>query len=453
MPDRKERKGETMTVHSIDSILWKTKLDRISELSKNNQEIVFNNLGHLINMEILVETYHEADGRKAVGLDGMTKEKYGLGLRTRLSELIKKIRKGSYKPQTARIVEIEKEDGSKRPLAISCFEDKLVQAVVSKILTAIYEPIFMPVSFGFRNNHSCHDALRRLMKEANKCKNGAVVEIDIRKCFNRIPHKEMYEILSKKISDKRFLGLVSTIMRTRTLENGKEQDNRVGCPQGSIVSPVLANIYLHTVIDEWFEYLRKEYFRKYCGMVRYADDMVFVFESMEEAKKFYNVLPKRLNKFGLEMNEEKSQLLRSGELAAHEASVKKETLGVYNFLGFTCYWGKSRNGRWRLKYKSRRDRFTKTVKKIKEYLRKNLNTSNTGIILTKVNQMVLGWSNYHSISDNYRRVSNMKMIVRRLLYQWYNRKGGRKRMTWAHLQVILDRARFPKYTKIVSMFI
>jgi len=441
-----------MTKHSIDRYDWETKLNRISELSRDNKDIVFNNLGHMINLENLQDTYYQMDGSKAVGIDGITKVEYGIKLINNLEDLIKRIRRGSYKPKPARLVEIDKEDGGKRPLAISCFEDKLVQSILNKILTAIYEPLFLPCSFGFRQDRNCHDALRKLRNDVYRAKDGTVVEIDICKCFNKIPHTPLMEMLSRKISDRKFLRLIATILRTPTMVNGKTERNWAGCPQGSIASPTLANIYLHHVIDKWFAELKNIYFRGYSEMVRYADDMVFIFECPLEANNFYKVLPKRLNKYGLELNETKSQILRSGEEAARKAEAEGQRLGTYKFLGFVCYWGKSKSGRWRLKYKSRGDRFTKTLKAIKTYLTKHLNTSTTHMIIKRVIKSVKGWINYHAISDNERRVKSLLFKCRWLIYKWLNRKGGKKRKTWLQVYRRLNLIGFPITFKTISMF-
>ncbi len=182
-----------MTIHSYDGQSGQTKLDRISELSVSNKDMVFNNIGHLINLSLLNELYHQLDGTKAVGVDGVTKADYGKNLEENLNALLKRIRRGTYRPQPARIVEIPKEDGSSRPLAISCLEDKIAQSAVNIILTKIYEPLFLPCSYGFRPDRNCHDALRSLHKSTYQFWNGAVAEIDLRKCFNTIPHNQLLE--------------------------------------------------------------------------------------------------------------------------------------------------------------------------------------------------------------------------------------------------------------------
>jgi len=345
-----------MFTHSKGENQKTTKLDRIGKLAVSQKDVVFNNIGHVIDLNLLRECYQQLDGKKAVGIDGITNEVYGDKLEENLQALLVRIRKGSYKPQPSRIVEIPNEDGSTRPLAIACLEDKIIQAAVAAVLTLIYEPQFLPCSYGYRKGKNAHDALRALMSHSNQARNGATIEIDLRKYFNSIPHLVLMEILQEKISDKRFLKLIETLIRSPVMDKGKAVFNERGCPQGSIISSILANIYLHVCIDKWFYAVRESHMQSGASLVRFADDMVFVFWNQKDAERFYQVLPKRLEKYGLEMHQDKSSITLSGKKAAEEAHKRGERVPVYKFLGFTCYWGRRRNGSWRLKYKSRSDR-------------------------------------------------------------------------------------------------
>lgn len=442
-----------MSVHSNDGKLtWSTKLDRIGELSVANKHLVFNNLGHLINADMLMEQYQQLDRNKAAGIDKVTKESYGINLNENIQILILKIRRGTYKPQPSRITEIPKEDGSYRPLAIACFEDKLIQLAVSKILSTLYEPLFLPCSYGFRAEKSCHDALRALMRSTIANKNGAILEIDIRKYFNTIPHKEIMKILAKKISDRRFLRLIEVLITAPIIENGKTQTNTCGCPQGSIVSPVLANIYLHYVVDEWFEKIKLSHLYGRAELIRYADDMVFTFQWYGQANRFYKALAKRLAKYGLELHLDKSQLVPAGATAAVNAIRNKEKLKTFNFLGFTCYWGKGRNGKYRLKYSSRRDRFASKLKRMRKFLRENLNAKSAKEVLKHVIRVVRGWINYHAVSDNKHSVNQFLERCKYLLHRWLNRRGGKRYVSWKKLTVMLNAVGFPTRWKTVSMF-
>lgn len=390
-----------MAVHSNDGKTWLTKLERIGELSGSNPGMLFNNIGHLISTDMLKEQYRRLDRNKAVGIDKVTKEIYGVHLDENINQLIKGIRRGTYKPKPARITEIPKEDGSTRPLAISCLEDKLVQLAVSTILNKIYEPLFLSCSYGFRPGQGCHDALRALTASVFPNMNGAIVEIDIRKYFNTIPHGRLKKLLQNKISDRRFLRLIEVLITAPIRERTRDIENVCGCPQGSIISPILANIYLHHVIDEWFEEIKSSHICGRAELIRYADDMVFTFENQAEANRFYRVLPKRLAKFGLKMHMDKSQVLPAGHYHAQQARQEGNRIPVFKFLGFTCYWGKSRTGFWRLKYKSRSDRFAASLKRLQKFLRDNLNARCPGDILKTVFRVVRGWINYHNPYGNH----------------------------------------------------
>ncbi|HSW89816.1 MAG TPA: group II intron reverse transcriptase/maturase [Patescibacteria group bacterium] len=440
-----------MTVHSIDGKTQTTKLERIGKLAAEKKDIVFNNLGHIVDLYSLRKSFHRLDGNKAVGIDGVTKEAWGKNLESNLQDLLKQIRQGGYRPKPARLVEIPKEDESTRPLAISCFQDKIAQQTVADILTTIYEPLFLSASYGYRPEIDGHEALRALMKYSNEAKDGATVEIDLRKYFNSIPHEVLMKILNEKISDSRFLRLIERLIRTPVMENGKEEINRRGVPQGSIISPILSNIYLHYVIDDWFNKISQTHMKSRSKQIRFADDMVFIFHCKEDAERFYEVLPKRLAKYGLELHEGKSSVIRTGSKAAAEAHARGERLPSYKFLGFTCYWGQSRNGTWRLKYKSRSDRFKAKLNGLKKYLTENLNTE-TQAVVKRIIMVVQGWGNYHAISDNQKKVSSFIYQIKRILFKWRNRKGGRRKLNWSQFSNLLTRLAFPETFKTKSMF-
>jgi RNA-directed DNA polymerase len=441
-----------MTVQTADGQQKATKLECIGKRAKLQKDTVFNNIGHALDVDLLRECYHELDGKKAIGIDGVTKEAYGKKLEDNLQDLLARIRRHAYKPRSSRLVEIPKEDGSTRPLAISCFEDKIVQMAVSKLLTAIYDPLFLPCSYGYREGINGHEALRALMKYSNQFPRGATLEIDLRKYFNSIPHDKVLGLLAEKITDKRFLKLIEKLIRSPMMVNGKAEPTRLGCPQGSIISPILSNIYLHFVVDSWFSEISKSHLRGRTEMVRFADDMVFIFQRSEDAEKFYEVLPKRLEKYGLQLNKDKSSLLKTGSKEAAEAENRGERLQAYKFLGFICYWGKNRNNlRWRLKFKSRGDRFTAKLKGLRAYLKENL-SQNTEITLLRVKRVVAGWVNYHAISDNQRRVNSFIHESKEILFRWINRKGGRRKMNWATFSKLLEKVKYPQRFKTTSMF-
>lgn len=440
-----------MFAHTAGDKQKTTKLECIGKRAIYSKDTVFNNIGHVVDLDLLRECYQDLDGKKAIGIDGVTKEVYGKQLEDNLQDLLARIRRHAYKPQASRLVEIPKEDGSTRPLAISCFEDKIVQLAASRILTAIFEPQFLPCSYGYREGVNGHEALRALMKYSNQFSSGATLEIDLRKYFNSIPHDRLIGILETKISDEQFLRLIKKLIRAPVITNGRAELNLLGCPQGSIISPILSNIYLNFVVDHWFTEISKSHLKGKTEMVRFADDMVFVFQRSEDAEKFYKVLPKRLEKYGLTLHEDKSSLLKSGRKEAEAAEKRGERLPTYKFLGFLCYWGKSRKGWWRFKYKSRADRFTGKLKGLREYLRKSLN-QNTKATIGRVKRIVVGWVNYHAISDNQRRVGSFILLSKRALFRWINRKGGQRKMNWTTFEKLLEEMKYPHGFKTTSMF-
>jgi len=441
-----------MAVHSKYGEPGRTKLERVGLRAKADEGSVFNNVGHLIDIELLQEMHRRADGRKAVGVDGVTKQKFGENLKENLNDLIKRIRRGTYRPKPGRQVEIPKEDGTKRPMVISCFEDKLVQKAAAAILEQIYEPIFLPCSHGFRPNANAHEALRDLMRFTYANKDGAVVEIDLQKYFNTIPHGKLEEMLDTKIKDKRFMRLLKILIRAPTIVEGQVLDNTAGCPQGSIISPIFANIYLHYVNDVWFKEITRTHLVGRADMVRYADDIVYVFQHKSQAVRFCRVLPKRLERYGLKLHINKSQLIESGRVAAERAHRRGNRLPTYKFLGFICYWGKARSGFWRLKYKSRGDRMSAKLRSLRNYLWENRTTRDTRLTIRKVNRVVIGWINYHAISDNEKRVKAFDLRCKRIIFKWINRRGGKRRVNWEKFTRILKHENFPERWKTTSMF-
>jgi group II intron reverse transcriptase/maturase len=295
--------------------------------------------------------------------------------------------------------------------------------------------------------------MKRLSEETFKLKEGAIVEIDLRKCFNMIPHEYLKAFLEEKISDRRFLRLIDALIKTPLYTKEGVIPSELGCPQGSIISPVLANIYLHHVIDKWFEAINTSHLRGQGKAIRFADDAVFVFHSKTEAEKFAKVLPKRLAKYGLELNEAKSGILPAGSFFIQKmvhSGIKPPT---FKFLGFLCYWGLNKSGKfYRLKFKSRNDRLQNKVNGLKKFLKENRNAPNTKEVLDRVKRVVVGWMNYHSISDNIHQVWLFDYLVKRSLLRWFRRRSQRSRMTFIKLLGILEERRFPVCKIRVQMF-
>ena len=443
-----------MKQHSIATKL-NTKLDRIEQRSQKFPSATFNNLGHALDLELLRTCFNSLDARKAVGVDGITKAQYGRKLESNLQTLLKKIRDGSYYPKPSRIVEIPKVDGSKRPLAISCIEDKIVQEAVRQILERIYEPHFLECSYGFRPSRNAHQALaaldKRLLKES--CK--SAVDIDLKKYFNTIPHKPLGRILQKKVKDRRLLFLIIKLLKAPTLnKDGTLERNEIGSPQGSILSPLLANIYLHYVLDEWFVEVNKCRFRGTAHMVRYADDVLFTLESKEDAFEFHRMVIARLHSFGLSVNEAKTRIIPCGSRVARWYAKAGKQMPTFTFLGFLHVWGQSMNRKrgeifWRAKRRTDPVRFRKKLAEIKVHLMKHRHKK--GLIPYTI-KIVKGYMNYFAVNDNKHRIRLFLHAVKRLLFRALNRRSQKRSFNWERFQKILDLYGYPQPMVLVNLF-
>ena len=424
-----------------------TKLDRVEQRSRQDRGTVFNNLGYLINKEMLWECFDSLDGTKAVGIDGIKKETYRKNLAENLEQLLLKIRQGSYHPQASRIVEIPKASGGTRPLAISCLEDKIVQEAVKRVVERIYEPLFMEASHGFRPRRGCYTALAALGGHLGKWECGAVLEIDLQKYFNSIPHGPLEKMLRAKISDERFLHLIIRLLKAPVLnEKGVAERNEVGSPQGSILSPTISNIYLHHVLDIWFEWINTSQLGGSAAMVRYADDAVFTFRSLAQAERFKKQLEERLIEYGIKLHEGKTAVLPSGRREAERHERAGLRMPTFTFLGFLHVWGISVNGKtgkrfWRVKRRTCPTRLRKKLAGMEGHIRKHRHEKT---LLLDVKQVVQGWLNYYAVKDNAKRVSGFTCAVQRMLFKWLNRRSQKRSFEWEQFGRILRKIRFPE---------
>ena len=403
-----------------------TKLERISQLSSEHPDMVFTSLGHLINETLLKECHEQMDGRKAVGIDGITKEDYNRDLEKNLRELTERLKKKSYRPKPARRVEIPKENGKTRPLSIYCYEDKLVQEALRRILEAVFEPHFYDEMMGFRPGRNCHQALQKLNGMIERNKTNYILDADIQGFFDHLDHEWAVKFIESRIKDPNITRLVRRMLKAGILTEYQYEENEAGSGQGSVCSPVIANIYMHYVLLWWFKEQVQPKLKGYAGIVAYADDFVVCFQYKREAEEFYERLKHRMKHFGLTLEEEKSRLIEFGRFAEEDRRKRGEKKAeTFTFLGFTHYCSQGRNGKFRVKRRTSRKKFAKKSKEVYRQIREMRNWRLRDI-MSKVNQILTGYYHYYGITDNSQSLGHFYDRTQKSLYYWLNRRSQRK---------------------------
>ena len=387
---------------------------------------------------------------KAAGVDHQSLETYGIRLDEHIEGLLKRMKQMSYRPQPVRRVYIPKANGKRRPLGIPTIEDKMVQNVMSQILTAIYEQDFLDNSYGFRPGRNCQQALAHLEQAINVKPVRYIIDADIRAFFDNVDHDKLKALLEMRISDRKFLRYIVRFLKSGIMEEGKYLPTTKGTPQGGTISPILANIYLHYTLDLWIERTVKPHSRGYVQMVRYADDFVVLVENEWEAIKLLEALERRLKRYGLELSKEKTRLIKFGKYANNEKDGNNNgngtppvPPGTFNFLGFTHYMSRTRKGKFKIGRKTERKRFARSVRNVKEFIKRNRNQLKRAEIWKRVNQMLNGHYRYYGVSDNSRQIANFYYRVERLLFKWLNRRSQRRSMNWEE---------FARYKRIFPLY-
>ena len=406
-----------------------TKLERISQLSSENPEMVFTSIGHFIGKELLEECHKKMDGDKAVGIDGVTKEEYSRDLEENLDRLVDKLRKKTYKPQPAKRVEIPKENGRTRPLSIYCYEDKLVQEALRQILEAVFEPHFYDEMMGFRPHRGCHGAIRKLNMMLEKCPTSFVLDADIKGFFDHIDHEWAVRFIESRIKDPNITRFVRRMLKAGIIEDYQYEETEMGSGQGSVCSPVIANIYMHYVLVWWFKECIQPKLKGYSGLVVYADDFVVCFQYRADAEWFYERLKRRMVHFGMSLEEEKSRLIEFGRFAEENCKRRGTKPSTFTFLGFTHYCSKSRGGKFRVKRKTSRKKYIKKCKEIHRLI-KRMRNQKVKEIVRKLNQILVGYYHYYGITDNYRSLWKFRNEVEESFYYWMNRRSQKKSYNW-----------------------
>lgn len=411
-----------------------TKQERIAKNARRLSDVSFTALAHHIDVNWLREAFRQTRKDAAAGIDGITSKNYAVNLGENLNDLIDRAKSGKYRAPAVKRVHIPKGKGNEtRPLGIPTFEDKVLQRSVKMVIEPVYEQDFLDCSYGFRPGRSQHMAIDKMWKELMDMRGGWVIDIDIRKYFDTIDHSLMREILSKRVCDGVITRLIAKWLKVGIIENDKLHYEKEGTPQGGVISPLLSNIYLHEVIDVWFEDVVKPRLKGKAFMIRFADDIIMGFQNKEDALKVFEVLPKRLTKYKLTLHPEKTRLIRF--VKPEKESGKPET---FDFLGFTHYWGKSRRGNYVIKHKTARDRLARAIGKMNIWLKENrhekVSDQHEGIC-----RKLRGHYNYYGVTSNYDKLCSYWRTTLFLWKKWLGRRSSKSYINWGKLNRILER--------------
>jgi RNA-directed DNA polymerase len=408
-----------------------TKQQRIAELAQEDRERALNTLNHYIDLEWMLEAYNRTRKNGAVGIDGQAAADYAENLTENLTDLLNRAKSGSYRAPPVKRVYIPKGDGkSQRPIGIPTFEDKILQRAVTMVLESIYEQDFHAGSYGFRPGRSAHQALSEVSQTLRNQGGGWVIELDIRSYFDRINHAQLRTMIQKRMKDGVLLRLLGKWLKAGIMEEGVWIKSEGGTPQGGVVSPILANIYLHYVLDEWFEQEVRPRIKGRGALIRFADDATLIFSSEQDARKVLEVLPKRFARFGLELHPEKTKLVK---FKPHGKGGNRET---FDLLGFTHYWGRTRKGSWSIKRKTISSRLKRGLKGVKEWCRKNRHLPIREQHVT-LSRKLRGHNAYYGIRGNSTALSRFRYQVSRIWIGWLGRRSQRARLTWERANLIL----------------
>ncbi|MBN2886339.1 MAG: group II intron reverse transcriptase/maturase, partial [Chromatiaceae bacterium] len=415
-----------------------TKLERFTRMAREEPQMRFNALmGLLSDPKRLRESFERQDGRKAPGVDGVKKDDYGVGLEARLDALSARLRRLGYRPQPVRRTYIPKGDGRYRPLGVPAFEDRLVQDRLSAILQAIWEPEFCNCSYGFRPGRSAHDALRRVAEVITNERTQWVVEADIKGFFDHVSHAHLRRFLEHRIGDPMLLRIIRRFLKAGIMEDGVFTASVEGTPQGGLVSPVLSNLYLHYVLDLWFE---QRFARSCVGkafLIRYADDSVACFEHEADARAFMEVMPTRLAQFDLEVEPSKTALLRFGSHALGQPHERGNEPRTFSFLGFTHYVGRSRRGRFVVGRKTEGKRLSRKLSQLNERLRA-MRSQGGAAMLDFFIRHLRGHIQYYGVSGNGRAVARYIHHATDVLFKWLNRRSQRRSLSWKRFAAVVS---------------
>jgi len=415
---------------------------KVTERAKRDPDARFNSLAHLLDEAALGRAFGRIRKGAAVGVDGTTKEQYGQRLEENLQELHERMRAGRYRHQPILRVHIPKAPGKTRPIGISTLEDKIVQGALREVLEAIYEQDFLECSHGFRPNRRAHDALRAVNQMASREGIAVILEADIQAFFDSIDRKKLLELLQIRVADPSLLRLIGKCLHVGVLDGEELSEPDEGTAQGSIISPMLGNVYLHYVLDCWFERDIKPRLKGHARLIRYADDFVMGFQRPEDAERVLEVLHKRMARYGLTLHPEKTRLIpfRRPQYGQRDRSGS----GTFDFLGFTVYWCRTRRGGWRPGMKTRKARIQRTLQSLGEWCRRHRHQplKDQHAALTR---RLRGHFQYFGVNGNSRSLSTVLYRTQRLWLKGLQRRSQRgRRLTWERFRAYLQAHPLPR---------
>jgi len=400
---------------------------RVVERAQREPEGRFHSLAHLIDVPALERAYRRTRKDAAVGVDGVTKEQYGQDLERNLQDLHGRMKAKRYRHQPIRRVHIPKEGGKTRPIGVSAFEDKLVQDAVREVLEAIYEQDFLDCSYGFRPKRSAHDAIRTLDRIVHRGEVSWILEADIVSFFDSLDRKKLKEMLGVRVADGSLLRLIGKCLHVGVLEGVELSTSETGTAQGSVLSPLLGNVYLHYALDLWFEQEVKPRLRGRATLIRYCDDFVIGFEQEDDARCVMDWLGKRLGRFGLALHPDKTRLLPFRRPPSGQKGGKGPA--TFDFLGFTFYWARNRKGRWGMLCKTRSASLRRIIRSVYDWCRRYRHSS-VKDQHAALRRRIQGHFNYFGVSGNFRSLLLVVEQAKRSWYKWLCRRSQRKRLTW-----------------------
>lgn len=408
--------------------------------------MVITTLAHHIDLAWMYEAYRQTRKSGAVGVDKVTAEEYAADLEANLLSLLERLKSGTYFAPPVRRVEIPKGDGGKtRPIGVPTFEDKVLQRAVAMVLEAVYEQDFCDCSYGFRPGRSAHDAIEALWKGLMEMRGGWVVDLDISKFFDSLDHRKLREILDTRVRDGVIRKAIDKWLKAGVMKEGLVERPASGTPQGGVISPILANIYLHEVLDSWFERRVQPRLRGRAFMVRYADDAVLVFSDRGEAERVLKALEERCSSYGLRLHPEKTRVVpfrRPPRPPGSGGTDREHRPGTFDFLGFTHYWAKSRRGKWHVRRKTARDRMRRAIEAVSWWCASHRHWR-VAVQHRYLSKVVIGHCRYYGITGNSIQIGRFRQEVQRAWRVWLNRRSQRAKMTWARFHKLSKRYPLP----------